>query len=160
MDTKQTKIVQSGVTSLVSQPKPTDQEDFVLYTLLGDPIPLARARIGQSADRFWDSQKQIKLASSLNIKNQHVFADGSLRPFYKGPLHLNVTFFMKMFKTGKQRPGQYHVFKPDTDNMIKFICDICNNLLFHDDSQISSISARKVYSRKERTEFSIIELDR
>ena len=154
MDIKQSKIVQPRATSSLVD----NTEDHVTYTLLGDPIPLARARISNSADRFWDSQKQIKLACSLHLINQHVFKDGSPRPHYLGPIHMNVTFFMKMFKSGKQKPGQFHIFKPDLDNMIKFICDISNSHLYHDDCIVSSISARKVYDRRERTEFTITEL--
>lgn len=39
-----------------------------------------------------------------------------------------------------------HTKKPDLDNMIKFVKDCANGILWHDDSQVISISAVKIYS--------------
>ncbi len=45
-----------------------------------------------------------------------------------------------------------HTQKPDLDNMIKYILDCGNGILWHDDSEIYRIRAEKMWSRKPRTE--------
>lgn len=128
-----------------------------LYVIYGDPIPLARARFGNR--RVFDCQKTEKLVSALDLKRQH--AD---TPIFEGPLHLDVTFFMYMPKSmnGKNKAkfiNKPHFKKPDLDNLIKFINDICTNAeLWKDDSTVVSISAKKIYSETARTEFTIKEI--
>jgi len=39
-----------------------------------------------------------------------------------------------------------HTKKPDLDNLIKFVKDCANGILWHDDSQVISINAVKMYS--------------
>jgi len=124
------------------------------YILLGDPIPLARARYGNK--RVWDSQKELKLVSGLNLAQQH----GKNRQFL-GPLHIDAVFYMYMSQNLKKSikvPGTYHYFKPDLDNLIKFICEICSNIAYNNDCIISSISAKKLYDSNPRTEINIKEL--
>ena len=38
-----------------------------------------------------------------------------------------------------------HVYKPDTDNLAKFVLDALNGTYYHDDSQVYSLSVRKQY---------------
>lgn len=128
-----------------------------IYVIKGDPTPLARARAGNR--RVWDSQKQEKLVAGINLKHQH----GSL-PFYEGPLHLDVTFFMKIPEQISIRKREtylhkYHVYKPDTSNLLKFIEDISTGVLYNDDCLIASISTKKVYDSNPRTEFIITKLE-
>ena len=59
------------------------------YVLQGDPIPLARIRIGNH--RCWDPQKELKLISSLTIKYQH----GDF-PKFHGPLHMDMIFYFQL----------------------------------------------------------------
>ena len=127
-----------------------------VYIIAGDPTPLARPRLGKR--KVYDPQKNLKTVASIHVANQH---DG--RPFLEGPLHLDVTFFMKAPESIslKRREALYgceHIFKPDTDNLVKFISDICIGIIFYDDCSISRITARKVYDSVPRTEFVITRL--
>lgn len=124
----------------------------------GDPVPWARARIG-NAKRFWDSQKQIKLGYVLQISNQV----GGLS--YTQPLHLDIVFFMPIAESLSDKKkhaldGAYHASKPDLDNLIKFVLDVCTGVLYKNDCIIASISASKKYSLNPRTEFSFFEAKR
>lgn len=76
---------------------------------------------------------------------------------YEGALHLNVIFFMKQPKKKKE---SWHTYKPDLDNMIKWISDVMNGILYEDDKQVAKITAEKVYSLESRTEIIIIELQK
>lgn len=128
-----------------------------MYVIKGDPIALARGRI--NGKKVYDSQKHLKFMAGIELVRQHDNA-----PFLTGPLHLDVTFFMampqKMNKTTRlKKDGAYHVYVPDLDNLVKFICDVSNGILFDDDSIVASISCKKVYGHEARTEFSLSKLE-
>jgi len=128
--------------------------EAITYTIKGDPIALARGRYHNR--KVYDSQKNEKLVLGITLLNQH-----KDRPLYTGPLQLDVTFYMPIAKSRqKQRNvllNTYHVFTPDLSNMIKFIEDIANDILYSDDCLISKINAKKIYGEP-RTEFTITQL--
>src|SRR5271157_1483322 len=98
-----------------------------VYMIEGDPVPLARHRHGNG--HTWDAQKQLKLGIGFQISNQN-----RDQPFLSGPLKLNVRFFMPMPKHGAKKLYQTpHFVRPDLDNMIKLICDVCNGIVYKDD---------------------------
>ena len=39
--------------------------------------------------------------------------------------------------------------KPDVDNIVKVVADALNGVAYHDDTQIVSVSAKKVYAASE-----------
>ena len=127
----------------------------ITYRLDGDPIPLARIRISRSSFRIYDSQKELKLVTQITLKNQH-----GDRKLYKGPIRVDAIFYFHIPKTHKDtKPGYYHVFKPDVDNLCKMILDVGNSTLFHDDCIVSEITCKKVYGDPPRTEFTIYQLE-
>lgn len=98
-------------------------------------------------------KKIKKLSPGITLQNQHNSA-----PFLTGPLHLYVTFYMQIptslsLKKKQNLNKSPHLIKPDLDNLIKFVNDVCNDILFADDAIVASITARKVYDSKPRTEF-------
>lgn len=128
----------------------------ITYIIEGDPIALARHR--HRNDKTWDPQKQLKLFWGIELKRQH-----NDRPFYTGPLSLEVNFFFdfpeKMTEKKKDLlTGTPHTKRPDLDNCIKFICDIANSILYQDDCSIACIKAQKLYDPIARTEFTIREI--
>lgn len=118
------------------------------YIIIGDPIPLARHRHG--GGKTWDPQKQLKLVWSLQLLDQH-----NNKPWFEGPLHIDVIFFMPKPKTSdKQKAlleGKPHHIKPDIDNCLKFVMDCANKVIFKDDSCVSSVYVVKKYSNNPRT---------
>ena len=71
--------------------------------------------------------------------------------FY-APLLCTLTFTFLRPKShctgsGALRKGapQQHVYKPDTDNLAKFVLDALNNVYYKDDSQICQLMVRKQY---------------
>ena len=122
------------------------------YTVEGTPNSLARPRFGLG--HVYDSQKQLKFGVGLQLRNQHEF------PPFEGPLKIEITFFMPIStRISKKKYDKLvctpHYIKPDIDNLIKFLLDCSNGIIFADDAQISVIIARKIYSIMPRTEFSI-----
>jgi Holliday junction resolvase RusA-like endonuclease len=122
------------------------------YTIPGNPIPLARPRFGQN--RVWDSQKSVKFNAGLFVVNTHNNA-----PLFSGPLALDVIFYLPKPKTAaKSKIGAYHISRPDLDNLIKMVCDICNGITYNDDATIALIHAIKKYDSTPRTVFTLSEL--
>jgi Holliday junction resolvase RusA-like endonuclease len=128
--------------------------EAITYIIKGDPIALARGRYHNR--KVYDSQKNEKLCLGITLLNQH-----KARPLYSGPLQLDVTFYMPIAKSKQKQRNSildtYHVFTPDLSNMIKFIEDIANSILYDDDCLISKINAKKIYGDP-RTEFTITQL--
>lgn len=114
---------------------------MLIYVIQGDPIALARPRVGYK--KVYDSQKNLKLVASIELEGQH---EGV--PFSGKALHLDVTFFMpfpqnmSLIKQEKLT-GTHHIFRPDLSNMIKFIEDIATGIIYNDDCLIASVTAKK-----------------
>ncbi len=85
-----------------------------------------------------------------------------------GAISLSLTFYMPRpknhYRTGrykhklKGKSPVYHLNKPDIDNLIKFVLDSGNGILWKDDSQIFQIEALKKYCKYPRTEIEYWEI--
>ena len=71
------------------------------------------------------------------------------------PITMEISFYMPFpaSMSAKKRKVAYHTKKPDLDNMIKFVKDCANGVLWHDDSQVMGIKASKIYSDEPKTIF-------
>ena len=49
----------------------------------------------------------------------------------------------------KNAPKQYHVARKDLDNMVKFVLDSLNGILYKDDAQICIINGTKIYANED-----------
>ena len=79
-----------------------------------------------------------------------------------GPVSLTVTFKMPIpdslskKKRAEMISGEIaHIKKPDLDNLIKFVKDCANGILWKDDSQVIGIWASKFYSETPKTRICI-----
>lgn len=123
-----------------------------LITIPGVPIPLKRHRV--SKGRTYDPQSDIKEDIYWIIREQ-------IKAFpLKEIVTIELTFFMRIPKSLSKKKqlaldGKPHCKKPDIDNLIKFYLDVCNGVLYKDDSQIYKINATKIYSEKPQTKLII-----
>lgn len=81
--------------------------------------------------------------------------------YFNEPLHLEVGFYFPLSANVKRLgigEGDYHFYRPDTSNCIKFVEDACESILFKNDCIISSIYATKQYSDRTYTQFDIMPL--
>lgn len=73
------------------------------------------------------------------------------RPLMVGPLVMQVLAVFVPPKSSKKRlaamlsGAEMPAKKPDLDNLLKTVCDAFNGIVYHDDAQIVTISAAKVY---------------
>lgn len=126
-----------------------------VYVIPGNPISLKRPRFSSATKRMYNPQRNEMLILSIGLQSQH-----DDEPLFEGPLHMDVTFFMPIPSKTSKKAKQDIILKPDAtrpdlDNLIKFVADISNGVLYKDDALIASISAKKVYDINPRTEFSI-----
>lgn len=68
-------------------------------------------------------------------------------PCFEGPVILDIHVCCARPKSAKKR--KYPTVKPDLSNVLKLIEDACNGILFKDDSQVVSVTIRKVYGEKD-----------
>lgn len=78
------------------------------------------------------------------------------------PLILKCDFFFAVPKSVSKKKREAmildeikHTKKPDLDNCIKFVKDCLNSLVWHDDSQVVMVVARKEYNALPLTEITI-----
>ena len=120
----------------------------------GNPIPDARSRVtryGTYSPRYREKKRLKTYFLSLGIKR------------LDAPLKISLVFFMAIPKsTSKKNRNEMesnqiaHTKKPDLDNLVKFVFDSCNGILFGDDRQIVELTASKRYGESPST---IIDID-
>lgn len=107
-----------------------------------------RAKPNATYRYLYDPQKDIKQYDRYCLKKQH----GKL-PKFSDCTSFKAVFYMKTPKNKPQLAGTYHKIKPDIDNLIKYVLDVCNFIL-SDDCIVCEIHAFKIYDPNPRTEFS------
>lgn len=126
------------------------------YQILGTPTPLARARF--SSRHVYDSQKAQKFVHGTLIRSQQQDPD----LMFNGPLQLLAMFYFPIPKAQctKTRGVEhnYRLSTPDLDNLIKYILDMAQGILYPNDSLFCRIEAYKLYDDNPRTVFTITEL--
>ena len=69
----------------------------------------------------------------------------------------------KHYRTGKfsnelkPNPPISYKIKPDIDNLLKFVMDVGNGVLWKDDSQIYKVDMEKIYSVNGYTKITVVE---
>jgi Holliday junction resolvase RusA-like endonuclease len=119
----------------------------------GAPIPWMRPGHrtltikDESKTIVYDRQKKEKELARWQLAGQF------RRPIFTTPLLVDLTFHMtipqsatKKLRTQMLNGTYQHMHRPDIDNLVKFILDVMNEVVFADDAQIHALYARKVYS--------------
>jgi Holliday junction resolvase RusA-like endonuclease len=114
--------------------------------------PISWTRPKLNGQQFFDGQIKAKVCFGLALQSQH-----NTDLLYSKPIAFNVTFYMKA--PLKPKPNLfYHSCAPDLDNLLKFVFDAIKDVLITDDRIICSITAKKIYAKEARTEFTITEV--
>jgi Holliday junction resolvase RusA-like endonuclease len=113
------------------------------FTILGDPRPQGRPRFTRidgfvkAYDPKESREYKQTLAAQLAAQSPEFIEQGKAVSIY-------VEFIFARPKSLPKRVED-HVKKPDLDNLIKALKDAAKGILWHDDSQVVQLSARKVY---------------
>ena len=68
---------------------------------------------------------------------------------------VNAFFPIPASRVKKLREDEYHIQRPDLDNILKSIADGCNKVVWADDALVAHISARKFWSNNPRVEVEV-----
>jgi Holliday junction resolvase RusA-like endonuclease len=128
------------------------------FIIPGKPIAWSRPNPSYKDRLMFDGQKKLKRDWAIYLQSQ--FKDEPLKTI----LSLDVVFFFEpaIRMAQKKRAavsGRSHFSKPDLSNLVKFLEDACNGIVFQDDCQITQICAKKIYDLEPRTEFTIMEIN-
>ena len=77
------------------------------------------------------------------------------------PFTMKLDFFFQIPKSWSKRKkenAKWHTSRPDTDNLVKGICDALNGIAYKDDSQVCYMQARKQYAAMNGIRIEIEEL--
>ena len=131
------------------------------FIIKGDPIPQKRHRMGRGFS--YDPSSKDKKITRIQLKSQQ-----KKKFIHTGSVNMFITFFMKRpksdYRSGKfskylkKDSPIYHTKKPDIDNLLKYIMDCCNGIIYKDDSQIHYVNASKVYCDQHRDPTTEIDL--
>lgn len=124
------------------------------FTIPGTPVPQPRPRFTRSPRQVYNPSFHAKNCAAILLRT--LFKQ---KPIAEQPISINITFFMPIPKAKHKHNLQLtpHTSRPDIDNLIKFILDACNNIIYSDDALISKLTAQKLYDDNPRTEF-IVEI--
>lgn len=125
----------------------------IVFTIPGEPIPWARARISKSGI-FFTPPKQKRYMNAIKL-----LAKSSMRgkkPL-KGALHVKI---YAVFKTPKSKTkGGWKTSRGDIDNFQKICLDACNKIIWDDDAQVCDIQASKIYGNNPGITIYVKQLD-
>ena len=127
------------------------------YVIPGVPVSQGRPRSiirGGKIIVFNPDAKEMNIARNFvkctQIQNDYqTFGENE-------PLAVGIVFEMQIPESWSKKKklecvGKEHFSKPDIDNLQKFAQDVLNGIAYHDDSQISSIQCKKIYSETPQT---------
>ena len=128
-------------------------EGKFVYVLNGQPLSLLRPQ--HTNEGHWDAQKERRLTSTITLSSQH-----DDRPLYKGPLLFVIDFYFPFPIKGPRalKKSLFHTVKPSLSNCIRYVSEVCMDVLYEDSCTITTIHAQKKFCTVPRTEFYIVEL--
>jgi len=138
----------------------------IYFTIPGKPIAKKRPRFYRRGNYVGVyNDQQTEEGRWLWEAKQELIKQG-ISKLIEGPVILKVSFIMpipkntpkKILKELKDSKVMWHDKRPDLDNLIKFVKDCLNNLLYKDDSQVCYIAAMKVYGLEAATQVEIEEI--
>jgi Holliday junction resolvase RusA-like endonuclease len=123
--------------------------------------PMGAVRMTQRG-KYTSKKAQRYLAYKSHLQWQA--KQQSKGKFYpSGALEVSITFKMPIPESYSKKIkesliGEYHIKKPDTDNLVKGVFDALNKIVWQDDNQVSKVFAKKVYSNNPGIEVEVGEL--
>lgn len=112
----------------------------VCFTVVGDPVPKARARTVKKGGRTWSFTPKKVVVWEKVIKEE------ALKHFespFNGPVAVSLAFFLRRPKS--RRKDNFVETTPDIDNLEKAVLDGLNGTAYQDDKLVVVKNAVKRY---------------
>ena len=135
----------------MTRPRPSAQAAAPVLRLTVPGVPVAKGRPRFANGHAYTPERTVDAEVRLGTAMRQEFAEP-----LDGPLMLTVEFWFARPKSwSKARRaeviGNPHTGKPDLDNLVKTVKDAGNTILWHDDGQIFSVDAIKLYGLENST---------
>ena len=129
----------------------------------GVPIPKKRPRFSRRGSKVVTFDEQSNEKRHIKCLLMKEMADNRVLKRIESNISVQMTFHTPIPKTWSQKRSKLVLGKPDgtrpdLDNYIKMYADVMNQLIYHDDNQITQLWSEKVYSDKPRVEIFITEI--
>jgi len=132
----------------------------ITITIPGVPVAKGRpkaVRMGKTGIRMYTPTKTASYEATCRIFA--MIAMGGNAPLSE-PLAVSFILHMPIPSSLSQKKqaelvGKPHTKKPDASNIVKAVEDALNGIVWNDDSQISLLTAHKVYSTEPRVEVAV-----
>jgi len=124
------------------------------YVIWAEPLPYVRS---DAERRIWDSSKQERFNQVADLLEQH----GS-KPLFKGPVALEVYFYIKSHDKAKKRPGPHDTFNysgPSLAAYLRFFEEMAIGTVLTHSNQIAQVTSFKRWDLQPRTEVIIKEIE-
>jgi len=124
---------------------------FMIFFHAGKPIAQQRPRFANGI--VYDPQSKEKTRMKFEFANQ--FRSQGCLNALEGPIAAKVDILCPIPASWSKKHKEsvlsgvanYVTSRPDLDNYIKFVFDVLNKIAYNDDSQIVSLSSKKIYSK-------------
>jgi Holliday junction resolvase RusA-like endonuclease len=127
------------------------------FSVKGNPKTQLRYNIGRGGNSF-DPSKKDKLAFRSKVEEM-LSLHGNQLPHFPSSIILSITVIFRIRRpnnhfVGNKResatlktsaPPPLSVTKCDVDNLVKFVMDALNTLLYEDDKQVAAVHAFRLY---------------
>lgn len=108
------------------------------FTVPGVPVPQGSKSMSRSG-HMYEANKKLRPWRETVAQVARLHCKEPL----EGAILLEVTFVMPRTKAMRDKPAPPMTQKPDTDKLIRAINDSLTGIAFRDDSQVTTIVARK-----------------
>jgi len=131
-------------------------QQMITITVPGDPVPKGRPRVTTLGGfaRTYTPKKTRDYEDRIRAAGKDAVGGDALWPT-KRPIILDIYAHFEVPRTwpnwkieGAAVDGWiYHTTRPDIDNVVKAVMDGLNGVLWDDDAQVMSVTARKSFGR-------------
>ena len=112
----------------------------VCFTIVGDPVPKARARTVRKGGRTWSFTPKRVAAWEKVVREE---AGRNFATPFNGPVALSLVFFLSRPKS--RRRDNFVETTPDIDNLEKAVLDGLNGVAYQDDKFVVVKNSVKRY---------------
>ena len=119
---------------------------MVRFTVIGQPRP--KGSMKAFVPKGWD--RAVLTSSNPSVKEWEqtirLVAQEFSEAFTTGPVRVGLRFALPRPKSLSTKSSRLHTKRPDIDKLSRAVLDALTNVLWADDSQVFSLTARKVYA--------------
>lgn len=122
----------------------------IVVSIPAEPIAQGRPRLSSRGGfaRAYDPPKSRSWKAFVADYATKAMKDAGITELLEGPLLIRIRFGFPLPKSQHRKrepvPRQWHMKRPDLDNLYKGVIDACEGVIYHRDSEIVKVVMDKV----------------